>query len=260
MFKLLKLTAQINLNQDQLVDMLQESPSFSIYKDNYFITGIPMDRNTNKYTADAKFKISFKQRIKNEPLFWDSYAFLTYTQKSFWGIYQHSSPFEETNYNPGISFMKPIFKNNQLLAALVYGIEHESNGRDSIYSRSWNNISINYRHFVSRNFNNGIKLWLPFSYRDNKDLMNYIGYGEIYSNWNTANKRLLFSAKLRKSLKWLTKGSAQVEMSWRPSTKKNFYLILQWWEGYNESLIDYNKSVSMIRFGISLKPEMLRMF
>lgn len=252
--------AQIALDKKEVETVLHEAPSFSIYKDNYFITGIPLDRGTSKYTADAKFQLSFKQRMKNDPIFWGSYAYLTYTQKSFWGIYQDSSPFEETNYNPGVSFMKPIFKNERLLGALIYGIEHESNGRDGEDSRSWNFITGSYTHFFSKDFNVGLKLWLPFSYRDNRDLLDYIGYGEAHLSWNTPNQRLFLETRVRKSTRWISKGSIQTEVSWRPSMKRNFYLTLQWWEGYSESLIDYQKSVSMLRLGIALKPEMLRIY
>jgi alkylhydroperoxidase/carboxymuconolactone decarboxylase family protein YurZ len=33
---------------------------------------------------------------------------LTYTQKSFWDIYQDSYPFADNNYNPGLALAKPI--------------------------------------------------------------------------------------------------------------------------------------------------------
>lgn len=252
--------AQINLAKDTVRVMLREAPSFSIYKDNYFISGIPLDRKIDKHTADAKFQLSFKQRLKNEPLFWGTYVYLTYTQKSFWGIYRESSPFKETNYNPGLSFMKPLFTEDWLTGALVYEIEHESNGRDGDESRSWNFISAGYTHFFSKDFNAGLKLWLPFSYRDNKDLMDYIGYGEAHLSWNTANQRLFFETRIRKSLRFWSKGSIESEFSWRPSVKKNFYLTLQWWQGYSESLISYQESESMLRVGISLKPEVLRIY
>lgn len=252
--------AQTQSNKEKIETTLQESPSFSIYEDNYFITGLPLDRKTDKYSADAKFQLSFKQRMKNGPLFWGSYAYLVYTQKSFWGIYQDSSPFEETNYNPGVSFMKPLFKNDQLFGALVYGLAHESNGKDGETSRSWNYITASYTQFISSDLNLGLKLWLPFLYADNKDLMDYIGYGQAHLSWNTPNKRLFFETRIMKSLKWLSKGNILSEISWRPSVHRNIYITLQWWEGYGESLINYNKSSSMLRLGIALKPEVLRIY
>ena len=43
-------------------------------------------------------------------------------------------------------------------------------------------------------------------------------------------------------------------LSYRIFKNHNQYLMLQWFGGYAESLINYNKSVNMLRVGIILKP------
>jgi len=67
----------------QSVDsIIKTAPAFSIHEDNYFISGIPLNKDVNKSTADAKYQISFKQLMTRNTLPWDTYLFLTYTQKS----------------------------------------------------------------------------------------------------------------------------------------------------------------------------------
>ncbi|WP_394700040.1 phospholipase A [uncultured Draconibacterium sp.] len=73
-----------------------------MFKDNYFVTGTTLNDEPKKYNSDAKFQISIKYRIMNKPFLYGFYPYLTYTQKSFWDIYLNSSPFAESNYNPGL--------------------------------------------------------------------------------------------------------------------------------------------------------------
>lgn len=257
----LQVNGQIEFTKEQIEESITNSPAFSIYKDNYFLTGVPLNHRITKFNADAKFQVSFKQRIKDKPVFWGSYLYITYTQKSFWGIYQESKPFEETNYNPGLALAKPIYKNNNFLGALWFTIEHESNGRDGDNSRSWNFVSAGYIHWFSEEFSLSLKLWYPFWYKDdNPDLMDYIGYGEATLLWNFNKDKLYLKIKGKKGADLHRHGSIVTEFSWRPFQERNIYLTAQWWLGYSESLIEYEKGVNMFRIGISLKPEFLRIY
>ena len=94
--------AQVPDDSTRLIEAIRREPPFGIFKDNYFITGAPIGEEPTRYNADAKFQISFKHRLTDRVLPFGTYLFLTYTQKSFWDIYQESSPFAETNYNPGL--------------------------------------------------------------------------------------------------------------------------------------------------------------
>ncbi len=79
------------IDEQEVYDGLQQfpnnQPSFGIYRDNYFITGVPTNQKINKYTADAKFQISFRQILFKSILPKNNLLALTYTQKSFWNIY-----------------------------------------------------------------------------------------------------------------------------------------------------------------------------
>lgn len=172
--------------KDKVENVLSTSPAFTIFKDNYFITGTTLADKPSKYNSDAKFQISFKYRMMNKPLIYGVFPYLTYTQKSFWDIYLNSSPFEESNYNPALYFIKPIYQNGTYDGAISFSLEHESNGRDTLSgSRSWNYIAVTYGKFFTSNFSASLKMWLPFALDGNDDLIDYIGYGESLAEFFT---------------------------------------------------------------------------
>lgn len=253
------IAAQIDLDQDSVSFLIEKAPAFSIFKDNYFIAGLPVSETPDKYNSDAKFQFSFKQRLRNKPIVWGSYLYFTYTQKSFWDIFRKSSPFAETNYNPGFILVKPVYHKDQLLGALSATLEHESNGRDSIFSRSWNFLSLEYAHVFSKNVNAAAKVKLPFAMSDNPDLMKYVGYAEGQVSWMVVDKKLFLDIGGRLG-KELDKGSVTTGISWKPFQKGNQYLTLQWWHGYAESLINYDQKISMIRVGMTFKPTFMRFY
>ena len=251
---------QMSLSKDTIDRILTHSPAFSIYKDNYFIGGTTLGETPSKDNSDLKFQFSFKQRILNKPFGKGVFTYLTYTQKSFWNIFQDSSPFGETNYNPGLLFVMPSYKANRLTGIWTSSLEHESNGRDSTYSRSWNFVSVAYGHFFSPRLTASVKAWIPFSLSDNPDLMEYIGYGEGQLQWTVKEDRVFFNLLVRKGASWDWKGSIQSTITYRPFENRTLNLMLQWWQGYAESLIDYQEARGMLRFGLQIKPTYSRFY
>lgn len=252
--------SQLPLSKDSVQHIVSHSPAFSIYRDNYFIAGTTVRGTPSQYNSDAKFQFSFKQRLANKPLLPNTFFYLTYTQKSFWDIYLSSSPFKETNYNPGIQMVKFLFEKDQLQGLLAFSLEHESNGRDSTNSKSWNFVSASYTKIMARKLAVSVKLWLPFFLSDNPDLTDYIGYGEAQLQWTIKEDKWFLDMTARKGDFRSTRGSLQANLSFRPSMARNQYLVLQWWQGYAESLIDYKQSNSMLRLGIILRPTFYRFY
>jgi phospholipase A1 len=244
--------AQRGISPDSLNRQLKRTLSFTIFNDNYFTTGTSLGVKPTADNSDAKFQISFKQRLTDLILPGKTYLFLTYTQKSFWAIYKSSKPFEESNYNPGFGIGKPIFVNNNLRGIATLRVEHESNGRDSCNSRSWNFTSLNYRAFLAKNLSLSIRAWAPFEV-EQKDLFDYIGYGEASLTWIAKPNRLVVDVAARKGVvDW--RGSVQASVSYRPFKAANQYLFLQWYQGYAENLIHYQDYTSKLRIGIAIKP------
>jgi phospholipase A1 len=128
--------------------LLQES-SFSAHKDNYFLTGVPINAEINRNSADIKYQVSFKQRLSSKPFLGGFFPYLMYTQKAFWDIYASSKPFSEINFNPGIAMVRPFYLKGGRLTYGTISFEHESNGRDSIYSRTWNMIAFSLKSQIS---------------------------------------------------------------------------------------------------------------
>lgn len=229
-------------------------PSFSIYRDNYFITGVPLHEGVSGETADVKYQISFKQLLTGNILPLNSSLFLSYTQKAFWNLYTFSSPFREINFNPGIGLERPVFNRKGYLTGIMeLKLEHESNGRDSIYSRSWNNLSLTYHASLKKNMVLSVTGWLPFRYKgDNPELIDYIGYGEINFSYNIT-KNYILEFNLRKGWNLDLKGALRTRFFYRVSGKTNQYLMVEWYNGYAESLISFEEFRSMIRVGYVIK-------
>ena len=245
----------------QASELMIDQPGFSMHRDNYFISGIPLNKKPSRDNSDVKYQISFKQRLRRTPLPGGVFPYLMYTQKAFWDIYKSSKPFDEINFNPGFALVRPFFLKGHRLSYLSASLEHESNGRDSIYSRSWNFFAVSLRSQWTERLTLGLRFWLPMAYKDdNPDLLTYVGLGELSSSYII--KPDIWSADiiLKKGKGWNNKGSMQVQLNWRPCKDENQYLMLQWFQGNGESLIDYKQHTSMLRIGFLLKPNILGVF
>jgi len=250
----------LEVDEKEVLNLINRQPSFAMYKDNYFITGIPTNQKISKYTADAKFQLSIRQRLTKSVLPFNSLLMLTYTQKSFWNIYQKSSPFADNNYNPGLALAKPVILHNKLEGIGILAFEHESNGiGDSLESRSWNYFVLTGTYFYNLYFTFQAKIWAGWADSENADLFNYRGYGLIAINYRSLSDRIWITAIInpRKSFEGI---NTQLELSLKLTPKANQYLFLQWYNGYGESLLEYNQFSSMVRIGICVKPPLRNMF
>lgn len=217
------------------------------------MTGVPLTSGINNETADAKYQISFKERLTNAVLPFETYLFLSYTQKSFWNIYRESSPFSDTNYNPAIAIGKILLTKNKMLSIFTVAIEHESNGRDTIYSRSWNKVSFTYFFPIAKQQTIKIQGWILFAYKtNNADLMEYVGYGELVYT-NQFNK-LTLDLTFRKGANFDKKGSIMAQVYYKTSIKSNKFLTIQYYNGYAESLLNYTQKTNSVRIGFVFKP------
>jgi phospholipase A1/A2 len=240
---------------DSINNVMDNKPAFTIFKDNYFITGTSITQDRSNVTGDAKFQISFKERLTKSKLPFNSFLYVTYTQKSFWNIYQESSPFAETNYNPSIGLGRFIMTKKKLIAMVAIAYEHESNGRDSIFSRSWNRITLNYLIPLSKRDFLSMSVWICIAYKtDNPELIKYVGYGEASYVRKSLNNKFVYDLSVRKGTGKWNYGSIQAQMYYRLSKSHDKYLMLQYYKGHAESLIDFNTITSILRFGIVFKP------
>jgi len=251
----------VSLDEQSALEIIDNQPSFGIYKDNYFITGIPTNRGISKQTADVKFQLSIRQRLTQSVLPFETFLFLTLTQKSFWNLYNNSSPFRDTNFNPALSLGKVIIVDNELKGVASLAVEHESNGRDSLASRSWNMVSASGSYFFNPRFKIEGKVWLPFwiDKDNNPDLVKLRGVCYFELHYRSADERLLVSWHVNPRKKF---GNVNhiFEAHYKVGPKANQYWFLQYYTGYGESMMDYKRYSSMIRVGFSIKANFLSVF
>jgi phospholipase A1 len=207
--------------------------------------------------TEAQFQISLKVPLAVD-LFNSFDVYAGYTNRSFWQLYNgdFSRPFRETNHEPEawVQFTPGWeifgFKNS----ANAIGVVHQSNGQGGVLSRSWNRVYANFV-FQRGSFALGFKPWFRISEDieddDNPDITDYLGHFEMRAGykWNEH----VFSAMSRNNLEsGFDRGA--FEFGWSFPLWKYPYLkgYIQYFRGYGESLIDYDRKVNRIGLGISL--------
>ncbi len=252
---LILLFSKIGLSQTkQGIDYIKQLPAFSMYGDNYFVTGTSLNKNGFRpETSDAKFEVGFKQRLDNVALPFGVFPFLAYRQKAFWDIYLESSPFRELNYNPSVGFVKLFANESGITDGVWFALEHESNGRDEENSRSWNFFSLTYFRALGKQWQLISKVWLPVGNRSgNEDITSYRGYFSIGASYKPV-KNTFIDVHIQPAFKNRLTGFIKLALSFKIAKHRNQFLHIQYFGGYSEDLINYNEFSSNLRIGIVFK-------
>lgn len=252
-------------NQEQFTDSIKKEidygPFFGLYKDTYFIVGTKVPGIPNAYNSDVKFQISFAIRLTNTVLPWNSFLFLSYTQKTFWNVFQESLPMGDINFNPALGWSKPFFNQDRYVGKLTLMIEHESNGRAGLDSRSWNRVSVYGMAMIDEWLMVHAKFWIPIiDSGNNRDILKYSGIYQSGIVVTTPNKRFSFAFTWVKRSGFNLNFNTIVEAAWKVSKKTNLNLFAQYYNGYGEDLLHYNQFRSMLRVGLVFKPKFFSEF
>lgn len=221
----------------------------------------PNPRNTvttplNLVETEAKFQVSFKTKAW-ENLFGDNGdVWMGYTQSSRWQVYNgdESRPFRETNYEPEVLL---VFRNNYSLGGwkgrmAAVGINHQSNGRADPLSRSWNRVMFNFG-LDRENWAVTFRPWIRISDGnddDNPDIEDYMGRGDVTIVHTIGGHQLSLMA--RHSLRGGDRSHGALQFDWGFPIHGTLRGHVQIFDGYGESLIDYNHRATYIGLGISL--------
>lgn len=248
-------TPASKLDGDSIRKAFDDQPYFGLYKDNYFVFGPPVGQKATNKNTNIKFQISIAQRLTKSTLPFGTYLYLFYTQKCFWNVLENSMPMTDLNFNPGIGLAKPIFVHNRYIGKVTLVVEHESNGRDGDASRSWNKISLGANIMVDPNIMVHGKFWIPIvDGMNNKDILDYSGIYQMGVQMMSNDRRFNGSVTLVKRRGLNLNYNTILEFGIRFSKNDNQYFFLQYYNGYGEGLLEYNKFHTNLRIGLQIKP------
>lgn len=207
-------------------------------------------------SIEFKFQLSVKFPVMYEVVGRNTSLWFAYTQKAYWQAYNSeiSAPFRDTNHEPEAFIMtKPKQGFLGIQPNYVsYGFNHQSNGQSGSLSRSWNRIYVDFL-FENGNTAFSIKPWYripePSKLDDNPNIENYYGYGEfkiihIIDDYS-------IDVMLRNNLKPSdNRGAFQIGFNFPLWGKSRGYV--QYFNGYGQSLLDYNHHTQSLGFGVML--------
>ena len=215
----------------------------------------------NLEDVEAKFQLSLKVPLNYKSMFIEGDGlYMGFTLQAWWQIYASniSKPFRETNYQPELFYLAPLpwkpFGGN---TGFILGIEHQSNGRGQNLSRSWNRV---FGHFLfeKNEFAMSIKPWVRLSEEnkeypldpngdDNPDIEDFMGNFELGMVYKWNDFELSFKGRQNFETHY---GAAEFGLTFPLWGKLRGYATA--FNGYGESLIDYNYSQTRFGIGISL--------
>jgi len=245
----------------------------SAYKDNYILVGQEHDQveGRSDFTS-VKLKLSLRKDLidqffgeKGKPFGEAVPLYFGFTELGFWDVGRKSLPFRELIFRPELFFellgktkadeaFDPGIKKTGF-RRLPLGLLHESNGRGGEESRSWNRLYIEPNFSWSPNprwelrFN--WQVWWAFGRApENRDIEDFYGYNE----WNLKAAYQAYQLAARFRYGRDNKGQALLDFSgpFRDLKYLAFlkgYWHIQYFEGYGETLLDYNVKDSELRFG-----------
>lgn len=248
-------------NADSIIKSLDALPPFGIYKDNFFIAGTELFNTPTQWNSDAKFQVSVRHRLTNSTMPFKTYLYFTYTQKALWDIFKESFPFRDLNYNPAIGIGRALIYKNRLLGAIALQVEHESNGKDGIDSRSWNKITFATTLLLHDRWMLESEIWIPLvDGGDNKDIVDYSGYANMNIEYTSPNKKYILGASITKRGGTNLNHNVTLSAAARIFSDSNQFLFVEYYNGYGESMLDYKQYRQRLRLGFVIKPGFMNFF
>ena len=213
--------------------------------------------------TELKFQISQKAKVLN-PVRTDFLGITSfrlwgaYTQQSSWQAFNssNSSPFRETIYEPEL-ILTMSTGNQSGLKLINLGYVHQSNGSNTVFSRSWNRTYVQ-GGWESDTLSALVRGWwrIPETadQDDNSDIADYYGRAEVTLRWAPLDGSQLVGLTLRNNLR-LDQNRGFMQLDWATPVKLNqsAKLHVQLTSGYGETLIDYNFRQTTIGLGVSFR-------
>lgn len=233
----------------------------SVYEPVYFIVG--GDDGLN-----AKFQISLRFRLFDDRgrlarrLPWIDDLYLSFSQTALWDLGELSKPFTDASYRPRLFYANydlARYFDGRLRVGVETGVGHESNGKVGDASRSFNMLYA--RPTITLGDPDGLRMYAaPLIHNyiaegENRDLEDYRGYVDWL--FGVGSKGGLDVWGIARKGARSDYGSFELNASY-PLSKLSGgdltgWLMLQYFAGYGESLLEYRRKLdSQLRLGISI--------
>ncbi len=244
-----------------LYKIITSSFNVKAYKENYILPFsyrydsdfIPNGTHAPRKT-ETEYQVSIRYDFASNLFGLGEIYSFGYTQRSWWQVYAKSAFFRESNYQPELFVKIPSHKflKHTPLKGFKIALIHQSNGRGGEYERSWNKLSFS-TFFQYWNLITQMEFWfrLADNIDYNPDLTRYIGDGQI--KFMIPYEKHLFKLALRYGFSG-RKGSVEFTYSYPlPAREENdLFLFFKTFNGYGESLIDYNHRVNKVSVGLAI--------
>ena len=236
----------------------------STAQDSSALEPTPYRRTENRIQLSVRTKVAQGLLTQGDQNLKDSVWF-GYTQQSYWQLFTPdiSRPFRATDHEPEVMYVYPTTAKLPFGWKWRYsgiGLVHQSNGQSKPLSRSWNRVYVMTGIELDNRFSVNARLWrrIPESSGsdDNPNISDYVGRGELTAAWNY-DKNNMLSTTVRSSLSSTRRGSVRVDWMQALGTglfggKSNLRLHTALFNGYGDSMIDYNNKRTVFSVGLSL--------
>jgi phospholipase A1/A2 len=216
---------------------------------------------------EAQFQISFKFLLSRPLLEGRVTPFFAYTGRAWWQVYdgERSRPFREYNHEPELIAavpLPPLEVWGWKPRAVLFGFNHQSNGRSVPDSRSWNRLTGELLLDKGGSQWASLRLWHRLKENaksspgdsagdDNPDITRYLGSAELKVGHVTPTGHNL-TLTARRSFKSNGKGALQVDWSHPLQGSPSLRWHVHVFSGYGDSLIDYNRKIDRVGLGVML--------
>ena len=248
-------------SKETIKRIVNSSFNLKSYKENYFLpfsyryNGNYVENGTHEAKkTETEYQVSIKYDITSNIFGLGEVYSFGYTQRSWWQVYADSAFFRESNYQPEIFVKIPSYKflKSSKIKGFKLSLIHQSNGRGGEYERSWNRAAVStfiqYSNLITE-----FKLWtrLPDAKDYNPDITHYLGYGKIKVMIPYHKHLIKLTVGGNPSYH---KGFAEFIYTYPIPIRKegDLFLFFKTFNGYGESLIDYNHDVNKVSIGVSI--------
>ena len=226
----------------------------SFFEPIYFLLGT---------APSAEFQFSLKARLIDVPD-WGSFAnhlYFGYSQTSFWTLLTHDPYFYDSSYRPSVFYYTPIvkiphFTSDTTHLGIQSGFEHESNGRGGTNERSLNTVyfqpTLTLGPLDDWHLTLQPRVWYYLTVGEyNRDLAAYKGYASLRTFLTKGDFQVATRVTMGDRDRHVS-GLLDVTFRLPKDWGWNTAFQVQAFEGYDQTLIDYNRVDHGLRAGINL--------